>query len=231
MGVTKKLYQLQEVDLGLESDEQALKQMVSQLGESQELVGAQDKLTSEQQRLDDLKHQQHSVEWRVDDLVNKISAVEEQLYSGRIKNPKELTNLQREDEILRTGRDQLENKALAIMDQIELAEASVIAANSELEKLEAEWRSQQQRLLVDIEALKSRIGDLGQKRQLLSAKINPQAVEVYDKLRNQKGQAVAKVEQGVCRVCRISLPFGMLQQARVGDLAQCGSCGRILFLP
>ena len=231
MGVTKKLYQLQEVDLGLESDEQALKQMVSQLGESQELVGAQAKLTSEQQRLDDLKQQQHPVEWMVDGLVNKISAVEERLYSGRIKNPKELTNLQREDELLRTDRDQLENKALAIMDQVELAEASVTAANSELEKLEAEWRSQQQQLLVDIEALKSKIVDFGQKRQLLSAKINPQAVEVYDKLRNQKGQAVAMVEQGVCRVCRISLPFGMLQQARAGDLAQCSSCGRILFLP
>ena len=41
----------------------------------------------------------------------------------------------------------------------------------------------------------------------------------------------ARVEQGICRGCRISLPTTDLQQARSGKLVQCSSCGRILFLP
>ena len=41
MGVAKQLYQLQEVDLELESNEQALRQMTSQLGESRAVVRAQ----------------------------------------------------------------------------------------------------------------------------------------------------------------------------------------------
>ena len=231
MGVTKQLYQLQEVDLELESNEQALRQMVSQLGESQAVVRTQTKLSTEQQQLDDLAHQQHSAEWEIDDLVNKLTTVEEQLYSGRIRNPKELTNLQHEVEMLKTKRDQLEDKALEIMDQVELASASAAATSSEFKKLEAEWQSQQQQLSADIEALKSKLSDLKRKRQLLSAEIDPQAIEVYDKLRKQKGQAVAKVEQGICRGCRISLPFSELQQVRSGNLVHCSSCGRILFLP
>jgi len=231
MGIAKQLYQLQKVDLELESNEQALKQMVSQLGESEAAARAQTKLISEQQRLDELRHQQHSAEWEIDNLVSKLTAAEEQLYSGRIKNPKELTNLQHEVDMLKAKRDQLENNVLEIMDQVELAEASIAATSSEFKKLEAEWHSQQQQLSADIEALKSKLSDLKHKRQLLSAEIAPQAAEVYDKLRKHKGQAVAKVEQGICRGCRISLPSSELQQARSDNLVQCSSCGRILFLP
>ena len=231
MSIARQLYQLQEVDLEIESNEQTLRRLVSQLGENREIVEAQTKLTSEQRRLDELKHQQHSAEWEIDDLVSKVTAAEEQLYSGRIKNPKELTNLQHEVDILKAKRDQMENRALEIMDQVESTEASVAAKSSELNRLETEWHRQQEQLSTDIETLKSKLSDLGHKRQLISAEVDPQAVVVYDKLRQQKGQAVAKVEQGICRGCRISLPFSGLQQVRSGNLVQCGSCGRILFLP
>ena len=231
MGISKQLYQLQEVDLEIESNEQALRRLNSQLGENRALIEAQTKLTSEQRQLDELKHQQRSAEWEIDDLVTKITVTEEQLYSGRIKNPKELTNLQHEVDLLKAKRDQLENKALEIMDQVELAEVNVATTGNEFNKLEVEWHRQQQEISADIEALKSKLSDLGQKRQLQSAEIDPQAVVVYDKLRKQKGQAVAKVEQGICRGCRISLPSSELQQARSGSLVHCSSCGRILFLP
>jgi len=231
MGAARQLYQLQEIDLEIESGEQALRKMVSQLGESKVVVGARTKLASEQQRLGELKRKQHSAEGDADDLASKIKTVEEELYSGRTKNPKELANLQHEADLLKSRRDQLENNALAIMDEVELAEASVAATGSKLKKLEAEWHSQQQRLIIDIEALKGKLSELENKRQLLSSGIDPQAVEFYGKLRKQKGQAVARVEQGVCRGCRISLPFSDLQQVRGGNLVQCSSCGRILFLP
>jgi len=133
--------------------------------------------------------------------------------------------------MLKARRDQLETSALETMDQVETAEASVAAAGEEFKKLEAEWHNQQQQLSADIEKLKGKLSDIRHKRQLLSVEIDPQAIEVYDRLKKQKGQAVAKVEQGICRGCRISLPSSELQQARSGDLMQCGSCGRILFLP
>ena len=79
--------------------------------------------------------------------------------------------------------------------------------------------------------LKGELSELQRKRQLLSGEIDPQAVEFYEKLREQKGQTVAKVEQGICRGCRISLSSSELQRARSGNLVQCSSCGRILFLP
>jgi len=230
MSIAKQLYQLQEVELEIESNEQALKQITSQLGENKAVVRVQTKLTQEQQILEELRRQQHSAEWEIDDITTKLSTTEEELYSGRIRNPKELANLQHEVEGLKAKRDQLEDKALEVMDQVEHAEASVAAISSELKTVEAEWQSQQQQLSTDMERLKTILADLKQKQQLHLAKIDYQAVDFYFELKKQKGQAVAKVEQGLCRGCRISLPTAELQRARSGNLVQCSSCGRLLFL-
>ena len=231
MAVVKQLYQLQEVDLEIESSEQALAQIASQLGESQAVVKTRTELKSKQQHLEELGQQQHSAEWEIEDLVNKLSTAEGKLYSGRIKDPKELTNLQHEVEGLRGRRSQLEDKALEIMDQVEISTASVTTLTNELKTLEAEWHSQQQQLSTDMERLKAALSNLENKRQLLSFEIDPETVEFYQALKKQKGQAVAKVEQGVCRGCRILLPTTELQRARGDSLVQCSSCGRILFLP
>ena len=230
MGVAGQLYQLQELDLALESNEQALSHVVSQLGESEAVVSAQGELTLEHQCLEELRRQQRSAEWEIDDLSNKISATEDKLYGGRIGNPKELADLQHEVETLKATRNQLEDKALAIMEQVELTTASVASKSSQLKTLEAEWRSQQQQLSNDMEQLKIILSDLTHERQLLLAKIAPQAVEFYNELKKQKGTAVAKVEQGICCGCRIALPVSELQRARSDSLVRCSSCGRILFL-
>jgi len=229
MSVAKQLYQLQETDLEIESKEQALKQISSHLGENQVVVRIQTKLARENQRLEELRHQQHSAEWEIDDLAGKLAKAEEELYSGRIKNPKELTNLQREVDALRAKRDQLEDKVLEIMDKVELTEASVATISNELKTVEAEWHHQQQQLSAEMEELKTRLSELEHKRQSLLAEIDPQVADLYHELRRQKGRAVAKVEQGICSSCRISLPITDLQRTRSGNLVQCSSCGRILF--
>jgi predicted nucleic acid-binding Zn-ribbon protein len=231
MSVAKQLNQLQEIDLEIEGEEQTLNQKVSQLGDRQALDSVQNQLASEQQQLDELRRRQKSAEWEVDDISSKITAAEQQLYSGKITNPKELSSLQYEVSTMKTRRDQLETKALETIDQVEVAEKSLAAASNELKKLEDEWHRQQHQLSVEIEHLKSRLADLKQKRQQLSGEIETQAVELYEKIRQQKRPPIARVEQGICRGCRISLSASELQRIRSGDPIQCGSCGRILFLP
>ncbi|MBA7705995.1 hypothetical protein ES703_114839 [subsurface metagenome] len=230
MKVAKQLYQLQEVDLELESNEQALNQIASQLGESQAVVRAQAELKLEHQRLEELKREQHSAEWEIDDLITKLATAEEKLYSGSIRNPKELTNLQHDVDGLKARRNQLEDETLETMNQVELATASVASIGTKLKKLEVEWHNQQQQLSTDMKQLQTILSDLKHKRQQLSTKIDPIAVEFYHELKKQKGTAVAKIEQGICCGCRISLSTAELQQARSDSLVHCSSCGRILFL-
>jgi hypothetical protein len=230
MNLARQLYQLQELDIEIESDERALGRVTSKLGESQAVLEAQTQLQSEQQHLEELKHQQHSAEWEIDDIATRIADAEKSLFSGSIKNPKELASLQQDVEMLKHRRGQLEEKALGIIDQVEQSEAGVARTSGELKTLTADWQRQQKQLAGEKTRLQTALADLKQRWQLLSAEIEPETVEFYQQLRKGKGMAVARVEQGICRGCRISLPTTDLQRARGNKLVHCSSCGRILFL-
>jgi len=231
MAVTRQLYQLQELDLNIEQEEQSLAEKTGQMGVRDVLDTANSRIESEQKLLDELRHQHRDAEAEFDDLLSKISATEEQLYGGKITNPKELSGLQHEVTTIKARSDELENKALEIIDQVEATEASLSAATDDYKKLEEEWQLQQKQLAVDIDKLKASLDNLKEKRRQLAEQIDSTAIKLYERIRQQKKQAVAKVEQGICRACRISQSASALQRARSGQPVQCGTCGRILFIP
>ena len=230
MNLASQLYQLQELDLEIESDERALKEVTAQLGESQAVLKSQSQLESEQKRLEELKHKQHTAEWEIDDITGNITAVEEKLFSGKVQNPKELSSLQQDVDMLKKRRGRLEEKALDVIEQVEQSEAAVADITAELKTLTTDWQSQQKQLTEEKERLKAALADLKEKWQKLAGGIAPETVEFYQQLKRAKGTAVVRVEQGICRGCRLSLPTTDLQRVRGNNLVQCSSCGRILFL-
>ena len=230
MSVSRQLYQLQEVDLELEANEQALAQVNARIGESRRVIAARRELEAEQQQLEELKKQQHAVEWEVDGYSAKIAEIDEKLYSGRVKNPKELSNLQQEVEGLKGQCRKVEDKVLEIMELVSEGEAKIAALGSELQKLETEWRQEQRQLSAEAERYQTVIADLRQKRQAQVDSADPAVIKVYQDVRGQKGWAVARIERGTCRGCGITLSTAQLQQARSNNMLRCGNCGRILFL-
>jgi len=231
MNLARQLYELQELDLEIESDEQALKQVTGQLGENRAVLEMQARLESEQKRLEEFKHQQHTAEWEIDDITGNIAAAEEKLFGGKVKNPKELSSLQQDVDMLKTRRGRLEEKALGVIEQVEQSEAAVAGITAELKTLTADWKRQQKQLSGEMKKLKAALADLKGRWQRLSDGIAPETVDLYQQLRERKGgTAVARVEQGICRGCRLSLPTTDLQRVRGNNLVHCSSCGRILFL-
>lgn len=231
MSITQQLFQLQELDLEIEADEQSLSQKARQMADDEALTVAKSRLAGGQQELAALQRQQRAAEGEIDDYSGKIAAAEEQLYSGRTSNPKELANLQHEANTLKEKRGRTEDQALAVLERLETAEAAAALSAGELKQAEAEWQQLQQQLSAEIEQLRGKLTTLAARRQSLLNRIDNQAADLYQKLRKQKGQAVSRVERGICRGCRISLASSELQQARSGKPVQCSSCGRILYLP
>jgi len=230
MGIARQLYQLQVIEIEIESKGQALAKCLGQLGESKVVAEVKARLLSARGRLDELEREQHSAEWEIEDLEAKLSAARDSLYSGRIKNPKELFSLQHEVNGMNKIHDQMEEKVLEIMEQVELATANLDSLSNKLKALEDEWHCEQQELYAEIEKLKNIISELKDKRQKVLDGIDTKAVDLYNQLRKQKGLAVARIEQGTCCGCRISLTTAELQRARGGNLIKCNSCGRILFI-
>ncbi len=230
MAMARQLYNLQSVELETEAAEKTLLQKEAMLGESRELLEARERQLKAKQKLEELKKQQQAVEWDVDDVAGKLSKVQQNLYGGRIVNPKELSGLQHEAEGLKKKSDRLEEKDLELMEQVEAASAALAGADSHLAAAETKWKEEQKQLAADIEQLKDSLTGLRQQGQQQAAAIDGETLDCYNRLRKQKGTAVALVKQGTCSGCRISLSTAELQRAKGSRLVMCSSCGRILFI-
>jgi predicted nucleic acid-binding Zn-ribbon protein len=231
MNVARQLFELQEVDIEIESKNLAIKEMTAQMGESHTLLDTRARLAEAKKQMEDLLREQHSFEIDIEDLTGKLKSSEKDLYSGRIHIPKELSSLQQDITSLKSRRTQLEDKALDIMEKVEANRGEVERMTGELKRIEAEWSSGQQKLAQDLEEVKNAVTVLTRRQQEMAGGIETVSLDLYRSLRKQKGTAVARVEQGICRGCRISLPVSELQLARSGQILQCSSCGRILYLP
>jgi hypothetical protein len=232
MSRTQLLYDLQQVDLEIETVARRLKKIAAQLGESPELRQARKAVADAEARLSKSRAQMHNLELEVNGLLQKIEANEERLYSGRVGNPKELANLQDEVASLKRWRAKKEEDLLEAMLATEEAEASLAEAQSIMAQVSENWRAAQGDLGDEQARLEARLQELREQRANLTAAAGPEDVAAYERLRRSKGgRAVAAVVNGICQGCRMNPPSSQVQHARQGiDLVFCNNCGRILHV-
>lgn len=228
----KQLCELQEIDLDIAARREHIQRLESRLGESQPLVETRASLGMAKSRLGELEKQQREEEWQIDDIGSKVAVLEEKLYGGSIKSPKELTTLQTEVERLKKTKGTREETMLNIMEEVEASRASIKEMGKKLRQMEAEWRAEQRQLVGERDALMGELGSLESKRASLAGRIDAEAVVLYETIRETKqGTAIAKVERGMCQGCRLHLPLNDVQRARAGqELVRCSNCGRILHV-
>jgi len=226
----KQLYELQQIELDIEQKQGRLRQIQVQLGDREAVAQAEARLEQERQNLAQLNQEQRAAEWQAEDVTTKAKTVEDKLYSGQVKNPKELLGMQKDLESLKAKQRQLEDKVLDIMSQAEGSTSHLASLEGELAKAMHLWQESQSRLKAEQGELELALAGLEERRSRLRSQINSAHLSLYDRLRPDKsGQAVARVEQGMCLGCRISLPMSIVQRVRLGDeIVQCPSCNRIL---
>ena len=230
MTLAKRLYELQQIDLEIQDKRGALDEFNRQLGENEVLLRAKSELACAEQHLSEINKQQRDIEWEIEDLQNKSAQLNEKIYGGKVKNPKELLSLEHEMHTFKVSLGQKEDALLDLMTEAEANQGEVHLNTERLKKLDEEWQKEQgiiSRKHTDVE---KQLFELGERRQTLASQIDSQSINLYEGVKLRRGQAVAKVEQGKCQGCHISLPMIQWQRARAGTLVQCSSCGRILYI-
>jgi uncharacterized protein len=224
------LFGLQEIDLTRDSRRALIADIESRLGESEDLIAARDLAETAEAEVEAIRRQQREVESELQDLDAKIAPVEKKLYDGSVRNPKELTDLQKEDNLLKQHRGALDDRGLELLERFEAASASVEAAKLRLSELEQAWRHDLADLRATSERAQQEMARLDEERHRRAAGMEGSILGLYDNLRPKKaGRAVARIERGACQGCRLSLPTHIVQRARsAAAIVQCPSCERIL---
>lgn len=231
MSTAAELYALQEVDSAFDACERELEQVRARLGERTEVDEARAEVARLEAEVAAAQRRLRELDTAATDLRAKMAPIEQRLYSGAVRHPRELQGLQDELNMFRRQLDHLEDDELAAMEALEGATAALVAARERLTALEAVWREEQARLHQREQELLAQRERLQQQRQARAGRVAPTLLALYERLRPLKrGQAVARIERGVCGGCRITLPTTVQQRARAGgQVLRCPSCERILY--
>lgn len=231
MTQAESLYHLQEIDLNLIQRQKRLSEIVAGLSNNQIILNAQTQLTNAEQRLNPLQRKARQLEQEIQSNAQKIQLTDEQLYSGRVRNPKELQDMQNEIQSLKKRNVELEDVLLETMLAVEEAEVEVANAQQELQTVQASWEQDHSQLLDEQTKIKTELVDLQQKREQALPAVTPESLKTYNTLRPRKNnQPIALLVNQSCSVCRVEQDMTIIGEARKGQkLTFCSSCGRILL--
>lgn len=229
MGRSADLYALQLTDLDLDATTQRLDIVNQELRETDELMGVRQRLEKAREELRAWGTKQRDQELTLSSLEQKKRASEQKLYGGKIRNPKELSELQEEVASLNRRKAVIEDELLETMLMFEESEEEEEQAVESLAAIESEWRATQTRLQSEKESLERKLGDLADLRQQ-QITIPPAAdLAKYKHLRQRKrGRPVALLNGPECQGCMTAVSAARVKEARGDGLAFCGTCGRIL---
>jgi hypothetical protein len=230
MSLIGQLYKLQQLDLELQKNLQELSEVNQRLSDNKSLVAAESKLSSYKEQLDSVNSKQKNSEWELEDLQEKIRQIDSKLYSGTTKDPKELVNLEKEVKGLKNQTKSKEDALLGLMSQIEEIEVNLKTTSEEREQLRQEWEQKQETFGQRKSEIQTLLTKLKEDRVALAQQLDSEALNTYERIRLSRGQAVTKVEKGKCQGCHIAVPTSQWQKVKAGDLIQCNSCSRILYL-
>jgi len=225
------LYELQNLDLELETGQHRISEIRAELGETEALLQARRALAAAQEEHRTWMTRTRDLELEIDGLNNKITSSEKRLYGGSVTNPKELSDMQSEIASLKRRRTVLEDELLEALVYGDEAEAIVEDGHAALDDIETHWRTDQAALKNELGQLETRLDALREEREQLRRSIDADDLAFYDKARGRYGSiTVTTLRDGVCGYCAVAPSSTKSKAIRSGrELLQCGNCGRILL--
>jgi predicted nucleic acid-binding Zn-ribbon protein len=230
---TLQLYQLQMLDSEIDKTKQQLAEVKARLGESEALKQAREALYQAETTLRKAQTTMQDLDLEVKSLGDKIANEEKRLYSGKVLNAKEATNLQDEVAALKRRYGEREERLLEVMLAVEENQETLQQRQAEFSATETNWSADQAHLHETQAALDQQLVQFLERRPMMTGSIPQAVLGEYEALRAKKaGRAVVMVKGSECQGCGISMSNSRVQRARTDDaLTYCGTCGRILYVP
>jgi len=231
MSDSLNLYRLQNLDTAIDQKESRLEEIEAILSNDQALRDAEKKLEKAQATAKQIRIELNQIIDKVEAQRIKRKMTQASLFSGNIKNPKALQDLQMESEALARYIAQLEDEQLMKMIAYEEAEKIEQQAEKRLEGVKIASIEENAALLGERSKLEDDLSRLRKEKAAVTQSIPQKILKLYIQLRKTKRNvAVTSVSDGGCSICGQALTPADLQSIRgASRLVFCPSCGRILY--
>jgi predicted nucleic acid-binding Zn-ribbon protein len=231
MSAALGLYRLQQVDSQIDQIQARLRTIQQTLENDAELRAANEGFAAAETKHKEAERTLKLMEAEVEKQQIKIEQTETSLYGGRVHNPKELQDLQKDVASLKRHLQTLEERELEAMIAVEEAEKELKTAKVDFERIQSNLTEQNKDLTQESETLRKNLERLNSERQAVVTDMASQSLSIYDQLRKQKrGLAITTIADNSCEACGTTLTPSQQQTARsTSQLFHCPTCGRILY--
>ena len=229
MSQVRQLYRLQQIDSEINEKKQRLGEVLRLQKESKELSAAKQKVETAVAETTVWQTKHNDFKLELGSLNSKAKRSEQRLYSGNVKNPKELADLQNEVHALERQRNGIEDKQLEALIMLEDAQAAQETEEKLRDAIKETWTASQTSLKAEQNSLAIDLHKrMGVQKQLAS-RIDAKLLAEYETLKRRKGgTAVAGFKLSRCQGCRLTISAHNERQVDRGEKTYCGNCSRIL---
>jgi uncharacterized protein len=195
----------------------------------QRLTDVETRLAEETRQVEACTRERREIEQRIEDAENRLKKANVKL--SNIKSNKEYHAALKEIDELKKAKFLLEDRAIEIMEQLEILETKCAASREQAAELKRQSEMDRDAVTRLIKALNQDLHALEQERQSVSLAVDTGLLKRYDTLRQRKGGiAVSPVIQGVCQTCHLRIPPQEFNELIRGDeLMTCPNCTRMIY--
>jgi predicted nucleic acid-binding Zn-ribbon protein len=225
------LIALQEVEIEIFKAEDGLRELPKEVSEIQSIITARKRsLDSADEEIASYEERKAPLEVELKENQTLLDAADARI--KRIKTNKEYLAMQREIDLAKKRKADLEEQVLTIMEKIEkkTSERERIRTSFETDKVILDEKmGKLNTLMKELDAV---LAEYKGKDDRLRKIVDKSLLSKYDRIKqSKKGLAVVECFEGVCRGCHMHIQPQLFNELIRGDrLINCPACQRILYV-
>ncbi|HPS93531.1 MAG TPA: C4-type zinc ribbon domain-containing protein [Deltaproteobacteria bacterium] len=227
----EELIALQNVELEIFKAEDGLRELPKEVSEIESIITARKKsLDAVDEEIAAYEERKVPLEADMKENQTILDAADARI--KRIKTNKEYLALQREIDLAKKRKAELEEQLLSIMEKMEkkMSDRERIQHSFDSDRIILDEKKD--KLTSQMKDLEAILSEYKGKDKNLRKTVDASLLSKYDRIKqNKKGLAVVECFDGVCRGCNMHIPPQLFNELIRGDrMINCPACQRILYV-
>jgi predicted nucleic acid-binding Zn-ribbon protein len=162
---------------------------------------------------------------------DKRMKIESEIYGGKVINPREVANLEKEIAIIQKKRDSDAEKLLELYEEAPPSLTAWDELKVKVDALNEAMAKKRATASVQKKQIEDAFHQLAAKRPEAAKAVPPNLLARYETIKKNHGSGMVELDRktGNCGGCGTHQPERTIQMLREDKLAQCESCHRILY--
>ncbi|MCT4509241.1 MAG: hypothetical protein N4A48_10915 [Tepidibacter sp.] len=159
----------------------------------------------------------------------ELKKIDEDLYSGLIKDIKLLENIKNKEMNLQESKEQIEQELIENMDVVENLNIKIQKCKTKCDELKQIIENSNQKINEKLDEYTKKLYINLEQIEKFRSEINNENLTKYYNIRKRYKNALVKVENNICGGCNVELFMNKISKLDNDEIIECENCGRLMY--